>query len=284
MRLPLVSALVVLLAACGTVEPQSDAVLVVEAFLAEGETTPTVVVRESQTVWGDMVGDNPVSDAEVMFGVNGDYTALEPLGEGVYRADSTRMLFEGLRLRVDVRRGSDYASGVTGVPPAISIDSVRVRPSERPVEAVLIDSLQLGVSAPETGWLYLVDVSIWWRDRAIGDSTYVRARIRPEVAFGSPVVDFFLRSDHIFKESTAPIAGNVRRWDGVYAVRVDRDDARLPSHEVSVALLRSGRDYARYASSRSAPERREPTGNVVGGIGIVAGIAVDSTRISVSRP
>ena len=50
---------------------------------------------------------------------------------------------------------------------------------------------------------------------------------------------------------------------------------------MKVSLLRSGPDYARFASSRDAPERREPVSNVRGALGIVAGISVDSLLLNV---
>ena len=59
-------------------------------------------------------------------------------------------------------------------------------------------------------------------------------------------------------------------------------DAPLPAHHLKASLIRSGADYARFASSRDAPERREPITNVEGGLGIVAGVSVDSLVVAVS--
>jgi hypothetical protein len=48
-----------------------------------------------------------------------------------------------------------------------------------------------------------------------------------------------------------------------------------------VSLVRSNASYAAFASSRRDPDRREPISNVRGAVGIAAGVAVDSVRITV---
>jgi hypothetical protein len=94
--------------------------------------------------------------------------------------------------------------------------------------------------------------------------------------------DFFFKPEQIFREQEAAKRPGLRRaWTGVYAVPVAAEDAPLPPHTLRVALIRSGQDYARYASSRDDPQRRDPTSNVAGGVGILAGISVDSLRIQV---
>jgi hypothetical protein len=272
-----------IITACGTVEPQSDEILVVEAFVMVDDSAPTVHVRHSQTVWGMMDGANPVGDAEVYLDHNGQAIRLAPGGEGRYRSPDSLGMSAGDVVAVDVRWRDMHARGSSVIPPSIRIDSFRVSPSLESVESVVIDSLQLGAPPPETGWVYLVDVSIWWQAPRQSNDSFVRARLSPESPFAGVVVDFFLRSDHIFEERSARSSGGVYRWDGVYAVRVGGPDDPLPTHELQLALLRSGRDYARYASSRDAADRREPVGNVKGGIGIVAGVAVDSMRTIVAR-
>jgi hypothetical protein len=268
---------------CGTVEPQSDEVVVVEGFLMPGASNVELRIRHSQSVWGLMASDSPVDDAQVSVSIGGQYLELGPVGNGRYSATLDEPGAPGTAVRADVRWRGASANAETKLPRPIAIDSVSIRPAARPVEAVLIDSLQIGATPPETGWLYLVDVTVFWKADVVDEETFVRARLSPEQSFVGPVLDFFLRSDHIFPEVSAGVSGDARRFEGVYAVRVDSAHAILPDHELAIALLRSGHDYARYASSRNAPERREPVGNVVGGIGIVAGVAVDSMRTLVQR-
>ena len=96
------------------------------------------------------------------------------------------------------------------------------------------------------------------------------------------MIDFFLLPGQILRERTATRAGSEQRtWTGVYAVPVESKDAALPAHTLRVAVLRSGQDYARFATSRDAPDQREPQSNITGGLGIVAGVSVDSLRIDV---
>jgi hypothetical protein len=268
-------------AACGTVEPQGDDAVVVEAFMSPGAIEAEVTVRHSQVLSGSMEGQNPVDDANVRIRVGSEESFADRTSEGRYVAALEAPLEPDAEVMLNVDWRGERAQATTRIPRPVRIDSFEVNPARRPVEAVMIDSLQIGAPAPETGWVYLVDVSLWWQHEAVGEESYIRARLKPEQSFVGPVVDFFLRSDHIFPEMTAASQGTHRRWDGVYAVRVESPDDSLPEHELALALLRSGRDYARYASSRIDADRREPTGNVVGGIGIVAGVAVDSMRVVV---
>ncbi len=115
------------------------------------------------------------------------------------------------------------------------------------------------------------------------DSSWVRARLRPPAAFPSAVVDFVLLTDATRREADLAAGGAVRRWSGVYAVPVDAPSDPLPPHALDVVLLRSGPDYARYALSRTDPDRREPVGNVRGGIGIAAGLALDRRTLVVGE-
>ena len=126
---------------------------------------------------------------------------------------------------------------------------------------------------------------MWWLDNLTEtpDSLYwIQTKLEPVTPGSASVVDYFLLSEQILQETDADRAWpGLRRWTGVYGVPVNTEDAQMPSHDLKIALLRSGRDYADFATTRNAPERREPLSNVAGAIGIVAGISVDSTRVYV---
>jgi len=127
-----------------------------------------------------------------------------------------------------------------------------------------------------------VDVEVVWSND--GYDGWVEARLDPVTSFSSSIIDFFLLPSQVFIESNAVSDdGATRTWRGVYAIPVDTEDAPMPDHELDVVLLRGDARFARFATSRDAPERREPAGNVNGGLGFVGGISVDSTRVSVQQ-
>jgi len=162
---------------------------------------------------------------------------------------------------------------------------------EKPVRAVLLDSLDIRFDSLDVGarqgFLYPVEVTLWWKTDFddTGEDFWIETQLKPRTTFSSEIVDFFLLPAEVFRErSVQPDAFGRREWTGVYAVPVDDEADPLPAHELKAALLRSGTDYARFATSRDDPQRREPVSNVAGGIGIVAGISVDSLRVEVAGP
>lgn len=269
-------------AGCGTVEPGSDEQLVVEAFATTGSTLPEVTLRHTSPLRSGGVEDAPAAPATVGMWLEGEEVPYAHENGGRYLPLSDAVPQAGQRLELQVDGGDAVLRGSTTLPPAIGIDSVRVEPAPVPIEAVLIDSLDLTPGIGVTGYLYLIDVHVFWRDAGARDSSYVRVQLLPDSRFASRVIDLFLRSDEVLQEdaATRPLPG-VRQWSGVYAVRVDHPDAPLPGHALRVGLIRSGPDYARYALSREAVDRREPIGNIDGGLGIFAGIAIDSLRVRV---
>ncbi len=281
---------------CDAVEPVAEARLVVEAFLEADKPLPPLMLRHTGPLSApyDPAGAG-INDAEVALEIDGRKITYRPdeATEGRYlpeAAGTKTAARTAFHLNVRWQRQTVTAAGT--IPPPISLDSVRVRASERPVQAVLLDSLNLGIDSlsvdvsSRQGFIYPVEVTLWWTvdfDETGPDSLYwVETKLQPRTAFSSTIIDFFLLSEQILRERDLPRDARGRRsWTGVYAVPVDAQAAPLPPHELKVALLRSGQDYARFATSRDAPERREPISNVMGGLGIVAGVSVDSLRVHV---
>jgi hypothetical protein len=227
-----------------------------------------------------------VTDAEVRLFVDGRHVAYrsDAAHPGQYTAhDSPGDRLESrAAFSVDVRWNGLLATAAGIVPPPIVIDSVEVDYDDRPVQAVFADSLSPNL---REGFLYPVEVTVWWTipfaEVDVDSSYWVRARLKPPASFPSAVVDFFLRTEQIVRERLIESDAGRKKWVGVYGVPVESDTSPMPPHSVEVALLRSTEDYARYASSRSTPARREPVSNVAGGIGIVAGIAQDRTTLRI---
>ncbi len=276
-------AMLLTLAACDVAEPE-PARLVVEAFVETGQPLPPVTIRRTADL-DDPDAAPPVSDAAVMLTLGGEDVAYAPVpGQpGQYAPQRARTAEAGETLALAVTWQSQRATASSRMPAPIALDSVRIVPAAAPVEAVFADSLGLEV---REGFLYPVDVTLYWTAPEAdpnADSSWVRARLRPPAAFPSAVVDFVLLTDATRREADLAAGPNVRRWSGVYAVPVDSPGDPLPPHALDVFVLRSGTDYARYALSRTDPDRREPVGNVRGGLGIAAGLALDRRTLAVGE-
>ena len=265
------------LTACDVVEPPTER-LVVEAFIEVGEALPALTVRRTAGL-ADPDAAPPVADALVRLSLSGDEVLYDPVpgAPGRYAPRSARAAQPGDRLDLTVEWQGHRATATSGLPAPIALDSVRVVPAAAPVAAVFADSL--GPDLRE-GFIYPVDVTLYWTAPP-EDTAWVRTRLRPPAAFPSAVVDFLLATEAVQREAGLGTGDAVRRWSGVYAVPVEAASDPLPPHVLEVALLRSGETYARYALSRTDPGQREPVGNVEGGLGIVAGIALDRAAVQV---
>jgi hypothetical protein len=284
---------VIVLSGCYTVEPVEEELLIVEAFLDAGKQFPDVVLRRSVLPGLPYPSDSTIyaRQANVQLVVDGRTVQYveDPSIAGKYVPERLDVLQPGsvFGLRAEWKNRVATASGT--IPPTITIDSVRTRVSDRPVRAVLLDSLRFDTlsTGAQTVFIYPVEVTIFWTVLGGGpaDSLFwVRPHLRPFSDFSSATINFFLRPEQILREDrTRRENGQVRSWTGVYAVRARDENDPMEPHAVKVSLLRSGRDYARFASSKDAPQRREPVTNVTGGLGIVAGISMDSMRLEVRR-
>jgi hypothetical protein len=206
---------------------------------------------------------------------------------GTYVPESEPLVPPRVRFSLTAQwRGTDAtATGTT--PPSITIQAARVDVPEKPVRAILVDSLRrdsLDIPA-EQGYIYPIEVAVTWggdpAETAADSAHWIRAQLRPYTTFSSRIVDFFLQPEEVFRERTASHTGTQRRWTGVYAVPVESETESLPPHRVRVSLVRSGPEYAAFAASRTDPDRREPISNVQGAVGIAAAVALDSVRIDI---
>ena len=283
--------LALLLAGCDTVEPTEEARLVVESFLDAGKPLPDVKLRQSRPLERSyLVGSTTAAEGAVVRLHLGEEVIpyhAEPGQPGRYvpREESGRTVPPRAPFELEVAWHRQQARAVGRIPPSITLDSVRVNVPEDPVEGVLLDSLRLDTlnSGARQGFVYPVEVTMWWPARLAeeADSGYwVRPHLKPSSSFSSSAVDFFLQQEAVLLEKELPLnAAGRRQWTGVYAVPVEQQADSLPRHRLRVSLLRGTVDYARFADSRQAPERREPVSNVEGALGIVAGISVDSVSV-----
>lgn len=276
-----------LFVACDSGGPVAPEQLVVEAFIEAAPETPRVIVRRSG-IPGEAYSPEQafVDEATVQVQTGEGVTALVPATQGAYT--STAALRERSAFTVEVQINGQRALGTGLIPPKIALGGIAVSVPEVPVEAVLLEGFDLdslGVTIDE-GFIYPIEVSMWWarpQDYTPADSSYwVQARLAPVVEFSSTVLDFFLLAEEVFQEQVAwQPAAQRYEWTGVYAILVDALTTPLPTHQLDIGLLRSTEDYARFARTRADRDRREPLSNVVGGLGIVAGVAIDSMQVKV---
>jgi hypothetical protein len=293
---------------CDSVTPEEGALLVVEGFVDAGKPLPALRLRQTRSLDQPYPFDagTAVADAEVVLTFDGVRTPYRPdaAQPGRYLPASqpdallSANVAPGAFLTLDARWRTQQATAESRVPPPIRLDSVRVTVPEEPVDGIILDSLfidpvqldSLQLDSLRTGavqgLVYLVEVTLSWTvafEEVGPDSAYwIRAQLRPFLPTRPVFDDFFFKPEQILSERsvTREDAGR-RSWTGVYAVPVEQRDEPLPPHPLRVAIIRSGQDYARYASSRDDPERREPVSNVHGGVGIFAGLSIDSLRVQV---
>jgi hypothetical protein len=263
---------------------------VIEGFLNTGSGLPPVRISRTLSPQGTYEeGVAAVEDAEVSVTLGSTSVRYLPVSgaPGRYEPAESIAVVAETNFSIDVRwlESTVHASGVT--PARIQIEKIAVDVPDMPVSAVLLDSLALGDSlavGARRGYIYPIEVTIAWKPGAGNEETWVRAQLRPYTRFTSTVVDLFLRSEEILIETEFNLGPDgLRTWTGVYAVGVERADDPLPRHLLRVALLRSGADYARFAATRNAPERREPISHGSGGTGILTAVSVDSTNLSVAH-
>ncbi len=282
-------AILSLAAGCDTVAPIDEQVLVIEGYLQTGRALPPITVQRGQPLSAPLDNDAyAISDADLTLDLDGRRIPYAPTGTpGQYApvTDENVPVAAYARFRLEATWRDLAASAAGATPPGIRLDSLSIHIPDTPVDAILIDSLRLdtlGVGA-QKGFLYPVEVSLWWRPDATADSAYwIETQLRPRIAFSSTVIDFFLQPNEIrLEEEMTRLADGAHRWTGVYGIPVDSLTTPFPPHALTVYLVRSYEDYARFAATRDAPQRREPASNLQGASGIFAGISIDSLTVTV---
>ncbi len=279
-----------LISACDSVQPNTSDQLVIEGFFDAGQGLPDLRVRKTVGLDADQdeVRDAFVADAVVNVRHNStlvDYRPTEDSGRYEPSLDLSVQLKSGDRFTVSVSWNEQSTTGSGRIPPEVRLDSIMLSVPSEPIEAVLVDSLRLdslGIDA-ETGYLYAVEATMWWLKTDAEDDYWIQAQLRPFTEFSSLVLDFILLPEQVFPEVEGSENGVSRSWTGLYAIPVADGEAPLPPHQLRLAVVRSDQDYADYVLTRGAPDRREPSSNLDGALGIVAGISVDSLVVSIDE-
>lgn len=285
------------IAACDTVQPSKVGTLVVESFLKAGEPLPDVRVGRTYGVSEGVAANQGIAEAEVELILDGVRIQYEPvaMSPGLYRPESraSHLIVPPLAsFELFVRTPDDQANASGSIPPLILLDDVEFFIPERAIEAVLVDTLDIGLDSldlalnAQEGFIYPIQVTLAWQTVSGLETTandyWIETRLEPLSRFSSSLIDFFLLPQQVLPEESIEADENGQvRWTGVYAVPVEAVDTPLPEHALKVSLLRGDQAFAVFETSRDSPERREPVSNVSGGIGFVGGIAIDTLRIIV---
>lgn len=272
-------------AGCDTVEPVDSSTLVLEGYLNTDRPLPEIHVRRTLPPDGPYSNaDASVTDAAVTLTIGEEtvpYHAVDAR-PGTYEPARRNVgTTAGLAYRFRIRWDDAEIESQGVLPPAIQVRDIDLRIPDEPISAVFLDSLSLGDSLATgayTGYIYPVEVVVKW-DAARALDSWVRVQLRPYSTVSSTVIDLFLQSDEVILEESG--ADGMQTWTGVYAVGVPHADAAMPEHLLRVGLVRSGEDYARFASSKDDPNRREPISNLDGAAGILTAVSVDSMHVGV---
>lgn len=286
------------LCSCDTVQPVQEGTLVIEAYFDAERPLPAIRVSRTQSLSSPLsdVGAS-VSDAKVQLilsGVTIEYIPV-PDSAGYYRPHPAAPLSRVPALAsfiLSVETDQEMATAAGLIPPRIRIENVSFKIPDEAIEAILVDTLDLGLDSldlelnAQQGFIYPIQVTIDWTspDSPISLSTddWIQTRLDPMERFSSSLIDFFLLPEQILPESSFEIdlLGR-RRWTGVYAVPVDDRSTPVPMHDLKISILRSDQIFARFATSRTDPAQREPITNVEGGLGFVGGVSIDSVRVHI---
>jgi hypothetical protein len=287
-----VLAVTVGLLGCDSTLPSHQETLVVEAWIQTEAPLPEIRISSTRPIRDPLV-PSPALDILDLNVTVGDhkmsYTRDPSNPFSFYPASETpthTAAGQNFVLELEAPGASLSASGT--LPPPIAARDVQVSFPNDPISVVLVDSLVVGLDSlnlsliATTGYIYPVQVSISWED--IGYDGWVEARLQPDASFSSSLIDFFLLPSQVFPEDSVSLTENgLLHWEGVYAVPVPDAESAFPDHSLRVVLTRGDDRFARFLTSRDAPDRREPVSNVRGGLGFVGGVSMDSVRVSVSR-
>ena len=277
---------------CDTTLPSHQETLVVEAWIETEAPFPDIRVSSTRPT-GDPLVPIPAPDVLDLNVTVGDHKMAytrDPSNPLRFHpaSDASTQTAAGERFALELETPGASLSASGTLPPPIATRDVRVSFPDDPISVVLVDSLVVGLDSlnlsliATTGYIYPVQVSISWEN--LGYDGWIEARLQPDASFSSSLIDFFLLPSQVFPEDSVSLTENgMLHWEGVYAVPVPDADSAFPDHSLRVVLTRGDDRFARFLTSRDAPDRREPVSNVRGGLGFVGGVSMDSVRVSVSR-
>lgn len=296
MQLRSLCAILLFLIGCDAVQPETSPLLVVEAFVTSGKALPEITLRRTSSLRApyQLDASTAVTDAQVELAMHQLHIPYVSRGSGRYAPSDPIIAEPGSDLRLAVQWENQTITSQSQLPPPVSLDSVTIRISDTPVQGLLLDSVfidpflvdslglqALGAGARE-GLVYLVEATLYWADSTHGDTWWMRTQLRPNLGQDRGLRDYFLSPEVLQSEAEIPFVRlGQRSWSGAYAVSVVRRTDRVPKHMLRVSLVRCTQAYADFVSGSSKPGEQEPPSNILGGVGIFAGLSIDTLSIPI---
>lgn len=289
-ELLMLAACLLAVAGCDATFPDQEPILVIEGYLQPEQPIPPIRITESDPLAAHKRLATP-PDAAVQFQIGDQSIRLIPTPDlpGYFvPADYPEFIVPSLaEFDVSVQwQGQDF-SAHGQVPPSLSINEVSIHIPDTPEQAILVDTLRLDTLAiqAKTIYIYTIEATVSWTAEQASDTDqpdyWIEARLRSTPSLSSKVLNQFLLTDEIQLEKQILKKDGFYIWKGVYAIEAAGPNAPVPPHDLSVVLVRSGYDYAHFASSLQNPGNTEPVSNIQGGVGILAGIALDSLNLAI---
>ncbi len=288
----------ILIGGCDSTQSEDPSLLVVEMFVMSEEVLPEITLRRTASLQEVYQPDlsTAATGAMVEFtmqerlipysmGANGKYAPLESV-----------VAVSGTELALKVQWENQTVTAQSKIPPPITLDSVQISVSDTPVAGLLLDSVfidpslidslglqALGAGARE-GLVYLVEATLFWADSTEGmrNDWWMRTQLLPYLGQERRLSDYFLSPEVLQSEANIPLINDYQRsWSGAYAVPVSGQNDEFPSHGLRIGIIRSDQAYADFVTGSSNPREREPPSNILGGLGIFAGLAVDTLYVQI---
>jgi len=290
---------VIFLGACDAVQPGNAPLLVIEAYVMTDAPLPEIILRRTAPLRAPYHLPDPsvaATGAQVKLKMQDILIPYSMRAPGRYMPIESIVAVPGAKLGLDVEWDDQTVTAESQIPQPISIDSIFVSVSDDPVQGLLLDSVfidpflvdSLGLQALGTGaregLVYLIEATVYWTDDSPeGDSDWwMRMQLLPNLREDRRLSDYFLSPEVVQMETEIPFTNdNQRFWSGAYAVPVTSQTERVPEHELRVSIIRCPQAYADFISGKSNPGEIEPPSNILGGLGIFTGLAIDTLTIKI---
>ena len=288
--LVIVTILLLAVAGCDATFPEQESTLVIEGYLQPEKPIPPIRVIETDPLTSSKNHTAPL-DANIQLQIGKQSIRLLPTPDlpGFYSpVDLPDFVIPPLaEFDATIRwQGKEFtASGL--VPPSVSIHDVSLNIPDKPEQAILVDTLRLDTLAiqAKTVYIYAIEATVSWTSEpfinGVSPDYWIETRLRSTPSLSSKVLNQFLLTEEIQLERNVPQQDGLYTWKGVYAIEAAGPEAPLPPHDLAITLVRSGNDYARFASALQNAANTEPISNINGGVGILAGIALDSLHMAI---
>ncbi len=290
----------ILIGGCDSAQTEQPSLLVVEMFVMSEEELPEITLRRALPLQEVYQPDQSAlaTGAMVQLAIQEKIIPFSMNSNGKYEPLESVIATSGAELALKVQWENQTIVAQSKIPPPITLDSVQIAVSDNPVAGLLLDSVfidpflidSLGLQALGTGaregLVYLVEATLFWADSSggIGNDWWMRTQLLPYLGQERRLRDYFLSPEVLQSEVDIPLISDYQRsWSGAYAVPISGREDKFPNHGLRIGIIRSSQAYADFVTGSSNPSEREPPSNIQGGVGIFAGLAIDTIFVQIQR-